>query len=119
MTYDGPSPRLLLVDHDDAEREYAYESVAGTFETDESILDHPQPASGWTVASIRNDWATRPSPRRDGRAPAMSDDDVTAFYEQHPYPPPVDDLDRQIEAWRDGVAATSRASSDLAVGQTP
>ena len=56
MTYDGPS-LALLVDHDDAEREYAYESVAGTFETDESILDTAA-RLGWTVASIRNDWAT-------------------------------------------------------------
>ncbi|MCP4227618.1 MAG: haloacid dehalogenase-like hydrolase [Actinomycetia bacterium] len=54
-TYDGPS-LALLVDHDDGEREYAYTSKAGTFETEETIL---QTASrlGWTVASIKEDWS--------------------------------------------------------------
>jgi hypothetical protein len=47
----------LLVDHDDAEREYAYESVAATFETTGSFLDVAV-AHGWTVASMRDDWAT-------------------------------------------------------------
>ena len=46
----------LLVDHDDAEREFAYVSVAGTFESDENIVDIAQ-REGWAVASIRNDWA--------------------------------------------------------------
>lgn len=56
MAYDGPS-LAVLVDHDDAGREYAYESVAGTFETDETIT---QTATrlGWAVASIKNDWST-------------------------------------------------------------
>ena len=35
---DGPS-LALLVNHDDADREYAYESVAGTFTADESVRD--------------------------------------------------------------------------------
>ena len=56
MSYDGPS-LALLVDHDDAEREYAYESKAGTFETDETILETAA-RLGWIVASIKNDWAT-------------------------------------------------------------
>jgi phosphoserine phosphatase len=56
MTYDGPS-LALLVNHDDAEREYAYESKAGTFESHGSILDTAA-RLGWTVASIKNDWAT-------------------------------------------------------------
>ncbi|MDH3683272.1 MAG: haloacid dehalogenase-like hydrolase [Acidimicrobiia bacterium] len=56
MTYDGPS-LALLVNHDDAEREYAYESKAGTFDTEETILETAA-RLGWTVASIRNDWAT-------------------------------------------------------------
>lgn len=47
----------LLVNHDDAEREYAYESKAGTFDTAETILDMAA-RLGWTVASIRNQWAT-------------------------------------------------------------
>lgn len=56
QSYDGPS-LALLVDHDDAEREYAYESKAGTFETDESILETAD-RLGWVVASIKNDWST-------------------------------------------------------------
>lgn len=56
QSYDGPS-LALLVDHDDADREYAYESKAGTLETEETIL---QTAGrlGWVVASIRDDWVT-------------------------------------------------------------
>ena len=46
MAYDGPS-LALLVDHDDEEREYAYESVAGTFETEEKITDVGR-RLGWT-----------------------------------------------------------------------
>jgi hypothetical protein len=53
---DGPT-LALLVDHDDPEREYGYESVAATFETTGSFLDTAV-AHGWTVASMRNDWAT-------------------------------------------------------------
>jgi len=56
MAYDGPS-LALLVDHDDAEREYSYESVAGSFEADESILETAA-RLGWLVASIKNDWST-------------------------------------------------------------
>jgi len=56
----GPS-LALLVDHDDADREYAYESEAATFATAESILDTAA-RSGWTVASIRDDWSTVFSP---------------------------------------------------------
>jgi len=55
MAADGPT-LALLVDHDDADREYAYESVAATFETTGSFLDLAV-AHGWTVASMRNDWA--------------------------------------------------------------
>jgi hypothetical protein len=40
-----------------ADREYAYESAAGTFETDETILATAD-RLGWTVASMRDDWAT-------------------------------------------------------------
>ena len=56
MSYDGPS-LALLVDHDDAAREYAYASEAATFATDESILETAA-RSGWTVASMRTDWST-------------------------------------------------------------
>jgi phosphoserine phosphatase len=55
-TYDGPS-LAIVVNHDDAEREYEYESLAGTFEADEAILDTAA-RLGWTVASIRDDWST-------------------------------------------------------------
>ena len=55
-SYDGPS-LALLVDHDDAEREYAYESEAGSFEATEKILDTAE-RLGWVVVSIKDDWAT-------------------------------------------------------------
>jgi phosphoglycolate phosphatase-like HAD superfamily hydrolase len=48
----GPGPSLcLLVLHDDADREFAY--VAGA----EASLDEAK-ARGWTVVSMKNDWAT-------------------------------------------------------------
>ncbi len=54
MSYDGTS--LALLEHqDDAEREYAYESVAGTFAAEEAITDKAA-RLGWTVVSIRDDW---------------------------------------------------------------
>lgn len=54
--FDGPS-LALLVNHDDVEREYAYESVAGTFEADEPIIDKSH-RLGWTTVSMRDDWST-------------------------------------------------------------
>ena len=56
MAYDGPS-LALLVSHDDAEREYDYTSVAGTFAADETIIDAAT-RLGWTVVSIKHDWST-------------------------------------------------------------
>lgn len=56
MGYDGPS-FALLVNHDDGEREYAYESVAGTFASNEKITDTAA-RLGWTVASMKNDWSS-------------------------------------------------------------
>jgi phosphoserine phosphatase len=47
---DKPFVRLLVL-HDDAEREFEYTSGA------EQALDRAQ-ASGWTIASIKDDWAT-------------------------------------------------------------
>jgi hypothetical protein len=41
----------------DVEREYAYESVAGTFATDELITDKAV-RLGWMVVSMRDDWST-------------------------------------------------------------
>jgi phosphoserine phosphatase len=53
-----PGPSLaLLVDHDDAEREFAYASEAGTFTADEAITDVGH-RLGWTVVSMKDDWAT-------------------------------------------------------------
>jgi len=57
-TSTGDGPTLgLLVNHDDAEREYAYTSEAGTFDAAEPILDTAH-RLGWTVASMRDDWLT-------------------------------------------------------------
>jgi phosphoserine phosphatase len=53
---DGPC-LALLVNHDDADREYAYESVAGTFTADESVRDTAA-RLGWTQISMRDDWST-------------------------------------------------------------
>jgi hypothetical protein len=48
----GPGPSLcMLVLHDDADREFDY--VAGA----EKSLDEAQ-SRGWTVVSMKNDWAT-------------------------------------------------------------
>jgi hypothetical protein len=41
----------LLVDHDDAEREFAYTSGA------EKALERAR-AEGWTVVSVQSDWTT-------------------------------------------------------------
>jgi phosphoserine phosphatase len=54
----GPGPTLaLLVDHDDAQREMAYESTAGTIDDDVQIVELGR-AEGWTIASMRDDWTT-------------------------------------------------------------
>lgn len=53
---DGPS-LALLVDHDDADREFSYMSTAATFEEAEPIMAVAL-RLGWTVASMANDWAT-------------------------------------------------------------
>ena len=53
---DGPS-LALLVNHDDADREYAYSSEAGSFDADEPVTDTAS-RLGWTQVSMRNDWAT-------------------------------------------------------------
>ena len=56
QAYAGPS-LALLVDHDDAEREYEYASIAGTFETSEPITETAG-RQGWTVVSMKRDWDT-------------------------------------------------------------
>ena len=47
----------LLVDHDDADREFAYASEAGTIVGDEPITDVGH-REGWVVVSMRHDWST-------------------------------------------------------------
>jgi phosphoserine phosphatase len=52
----SPGPSLgMLIDHDDAEREFAYESVAGTMEDTDNIVEVGR-REGWTVVSMRDDW---------------------------------------------------------------
>ena len=53
---DGPS-LALLVNHDDAEREFSYVSSAETFAEPEPITDVGR-RLGWTVVSMADDWAT-------------------------------------------------------------
>ena len=54
LASDGPS-MALLVDHDDADREYAYEPEAVTVDFDGSFTAFGHD-SGWTVVSMRHDW---------------------------------------------------------------
>ncbi len=51
-----PPSLALLVNHDDDQREYAYESVAGTFESNETIQETAA-RLGWTQISMKDDWA--------------------------------------------------------------
>jgi phosphoglycolate phosphatase-like HAD superfamily hydrolase len=56
-TIGAPGRRLgLIVHHDDAEREYAYDRESHVGRLDKA-LDAAGPA-GWTVVSMKNDWAT-------------------------------------------------------------
>ena len=57
----GPS-LALLVDHDDAAREFRYVSTAGTFTDPESITDVGA-RLGWTVVSMADDWETVFAPK--------------------------------------------------------
>ncbi len=47
----------ILVDHDDAQREFAYASTAVTFEDDEPITTVGE-RLGWVTVSMKNDWET-------------------------------------------------------------
>lgn len=40
-------------------------------------------------------------PAQEASASRMSDDPIADFYTQHPYPPPVDNLDRARDDWQD------------------
>ncbi len=47
----------VLIDHDDAEREFAYQSVAATFDDPEPITTVGQ-RLGWVIVSMKDDWDT-------------------------------------------------------------
>lgn len=47
----------VLVDHDDAEREFAYEGTAVSFQQDEPITAVAE-RLGWVVVSMKDDWHT-------------------------------------------------------------
>ena len=54
---EGPGRRLgLLVHHDDAAREYAYDRASHIGRLARGLDEAP--ARGWRVASMRDDWAT-------------------------------------------------------------
>jgi phosphoserine phosphatase len=56
-TTTGTHPSLaIVIDHDDAEREYAYTGASVTDPSAEAVTDTAARA-GWTVVSIRDDWA--------------------------------------------------------------
>jgi hypothetical protein len=57
---DGPT-LAVLVNHDDAEREFSYVSSAETFAEREPITDVGA-RLGWTVVSMADDWSTIFSP---------------------------------------------------------
>jgi hypothetical protein len=41
-------------------------------------------------------------PERHNTAPNKVSDEIQAFYDRHPYPPPMADLDRYRQLWRQG-----------------
>jgi hypothetical protein len=59
----GPGARLgLIVHHDDAQREYAYDRTSHIGKLDRALDEGP--ARGWTVVSVKRDWKTvYPDPR--------------------------------------------------------
>ena len=62
----GQGPTLaLLIDHDDAQREFRYASRAGTLDESEPIAEVGA-RSRWTVVSMAADWSTvfPPAPTR-------------------------------------------------------
>ncbi|MEO8036756.1 MAG: HAD family hydrolase [Acidobacteriota bacterium] len=57
FAHTGQLPSLCIVlNHDDAEREYAYDGTAITNPNAEPILSTAE-RSGWTVVSMRDDWS--------------------------------------------------------------
>lgn len=64
---DGPH-LALVVDHDDADREFSYVGRAETFAQDETLTDVAA-RRGWTVASMARDWETVFTPTSPAGAP--------------------------------------------------
>jgi phosphoglycolate phosphatase-like HAD superfamily hydrolase len=59
----GEGERLgLIVHHDDADREYAYDRESKVGRLDKALAEAP--AHGWLVASMRNDWRAMFAPAR-------------------------------------------------------
>lgn len=54
-TADGPS-LALLVDHDDTDREHAYDSRSATVDETTPLLKIAR-TFGWLVVSMQNDWS--------------------------------------------------------------
>src|SRR6478609_8917882 len=52
----APGGLALLVDHDDADREFAYRSMGVTVDEAEPITAVAE-RQGWTVASMAQDWS--------------------------------------------------------------
>jgi hypothetical protein len=62
FTAAGPGARLmLLVHHDDADREYAYDRLSLVGRLDKAL--DAATKRGWTVVSMKNDWKTIFPPR--------------------------------------------------------
>jgi hypothetical protein len=59
----GPGARLgVLVHHDDAEREYAYDRKSPFGKLDRGLTEASQ--RGWTVISMKHDWKLVYAPQR-------------------------------------------------------
>lgn len=55
-TTSGKGPRLgVLIRHDDAEREFAYDRESAVGRLDKALTEAP--ARGWVVVSMKNDWS--------------------------------------------------------------
>jgi hypothetical protein len=53
----GPGPRLgLIIHHDDAAREWAYDRESGVGRLERGLDEGPR--RGWVIASMRDDWST-------------------------------------------------------------
>ncbi len=96
---DGPT-LALLVNHDDAEREFSYVSTAETFAEPEPITQVGE-RLGWTVISMADDWETIFPPL-----------DSTALVA----PPHREDLERRREGHAEALAGLSRESLEELAG---